>query len=209
MSRLSRGPTPLRTFFRQIHPVDRSLLIFMAVLLAQSVYNLFVPGDPGQATGDIDIVVRTSSAAIFGYFLSANFTRRTTSSRQAPVQGQAHMLEMGERTAPTGPMARIGFDAGSDPALPGPPPAQATSPAGETASTGCLQIRVAAAIGLLCLVALLALRNLSQWGMLSIQWEAVTATVSQLRDFISGCVGFLIGCPTQSDPSVPSSNQNP
>lgn len=209
MSPLARCLTPLRAFFRQIHLVDRSLLIFMAVLLVQSVYSLFAPGDPGQAAGDIDIVVRTSSAAIFGYFLSANFIRHTTAGGQAPVQGQAHILETEGDAAPAGPMARIGFDTGSDPALPGPPPTQDSSPAGEGTAAGCLQIRVATAIGLFCLVALLALRNLSQWGLLPVQWEGVAATVAQLRDFVSGCVGFLIGCPTPSDPSAPPSSQTP
>ena len=208
MNRLPRCRFSLRAMLGQMHLVDRSLLLFMAVLLAQSVYSLFVPGETGQAAGDIDIVVRTSSAAIFGYFLSANFIRHAASG-QAPVQEQTHMLEMGPASS-TGPVARIGFDTTSDPNEPltagGAQPAPG-APAGEEA--GCLQIRVAAAIGLICLVALLALRNLSQWGVLPPQWEASTATVAQLRDFVSGCVGFLIGCPTHADSSVPSSVQTP
>lgn len=200
MNRLPRCLIPLRVFLRQLHPVDRNLLIFMAVLLVQLVYSLFAPGDPGQAAGDIDIAVRTSSAAVFGYFLSANFIRHTTGGGQAPAQGPPHKLELGDGSAPAGPVARIGFDTGSDPAESGLPPAQDPAPAGEGSPAGCLQIRVATAIGLFCLVALLALRNLSQWGILPVRWEEATATVAQLRDFVSGCVGFLIGCPTQPGP---------
>ena len=66
----------LRTGLSKIHPVDRSLLLFLAVLLAQSAYSLFVPGGESQLSGDIDIIVRTSSAAIFGYLLSGNFIDR-------------------------------------------------------------------------------------------------------------------------------------
>ena len=58
---------------------------------------------------------------------------------------------------------------------------------------------VATGIGLFCLVALLVLRNLSQWGLVSAESNSVASAVVQLRDFVSGCVGFLIGCPTHSD----------
>ena len=199
MSRLSRSPSCLR----RIHAVDKSLLLFMAVLLAQSVYNLFVPGAAGQATGDIDIVVRTSAAAIFGYFLSANFIQRASSVGQAPAEGQTHILETGSESSPSaGPVARIGFDTGAEPAEPAQPgdiQIQESSAQTGTAPAGCLQIKVATVIGLSSLAALLVLRNLSQWDLLPVQWEAVSATAAQLRDFVSGCVGFLIGCPTESD----------
>ena len=199
MSRLSRSPSCLR----RIHAVDKSLLLFMAVLLAQSVCNLFVPGAAGQATGDIDIVVRTSAAAIFGYFLSANFIQRASSAGQAPTGGQTHILETGSESSPSaGPVARIGFDTGAEPAEPAQPgniQLQESAAQTETAQAGCLQVKVATVIGLSCLAALLVLRNLSQWGLLPAHWEAASATVAQLRDFVSGCVGFLIGCPTQSD----------
>ena len=206
LGRYPHCPGALGAALGQIHLVDRCLLVFMAVLLAQSVYSLFVPGTAGQAAGEIDIVVRTSSAAIFGYFLSANFIRHAAG--QTPAGEAAHILEA-EHTPASGPLDRIGFDAGDGPAQAGDLTAGGAHgvPApGEVQAAGCLQIRVAAAIGLLCLVALLALRNLSQWGMVSVRWEAVAATVAQLRDFVSGCVGFLIGCPTHPDSNPPSSN---
>lgn len=191
----------LRGILGRMHLVDRSLLLFMVVLLAQSIYSMFSPGAAGQATGDIDIIVRTSSAAIFGYFLSANFIRHTVSTGQAPTESQANILETGgEPSASAGPMARIGFDTGSEPVQTGGVQVQDTVPAqGREAEAGGLQIKVATAIGLSCLLALLLLRNLSQWDLLPAQWEVVDATVAQLRDFVSGCVGFLIGCPTQSN----------
>lgn len=64
---------PVRAAWQQLHLVDRCLLILMAILLAQSTYTLFFPAGYGQLSGSIDIVIRTSAAAIFGYFLSANF----------------------------------------------------------------------------------------------------------------------------------------
>lgn len=62
----------------RIRLMDRCLLVFMGVLLAQSAYSLFSAPALGTETGGIDIIVRTSAAAIFGYFLSANYRRETT-----------------------------------------------------------------------------------------------------------------------------------
>ena len=68
MSRKNTCRTALRTAVSNIHLVDKSLILFMLILLAQSAYSLFFPGDSSPLVGDIDIIVRTSAAAIFGYF---------------------------------------------------------------------------------------------------------------------------------------------
>ena len=175
----------LRGLLDRIHPVDKGLLLFMLVLLAQSAYSSFCPGEAGPTVDEIDIIVRTSAAAIFGYFLSANFIRRAASGGQTPAASPPHTLETDSGTP--------------DPGAPGSARAEA-EPAGENSAANCLQVVVATAIGLFCLVTLLVLRNLSQWG-LAAESDSTAATVVQFRDFISGCVGFLIGCPTHSDTS--------
>ncbi|MCQ7013166.1 hypothetical protein M9Y11_20315, partial [Clostridioides difficile] len=53
----------------KIKLIDRCLIIVMAILMFQSIYNLFVNEVNSQDTTTIDVVVRTTSAAIFGYFL--------------------------------------------------------------------------------------------------------------------------------------------
>lgn len=195
----------LRAVLANIHPVDKSLLLFMLALLLQSAYSIFCPGPASQISEEIDIIVRTAAAAIFGYFLSANFTRRTTSAGQAPTDPAARKLETGA-DAPSetpGPMARIGFsDSGESTAEPGAAQTkESLSP--EDIAANRLQVIVAAGIGLFCLIVLLALRNLTQWGLVSAESDSVAATVVQFRDFISGCVGFLIGCPTHSNNQTP------
>ena len=213
MSRLSRLRACLRDTMGGIHPVDKSLMLFMLVLLAQSACNLLFPNIGGAFTGDIDIIVRTSCAAIFGYLLSANFMRHTTPSGQAPTSQAPHILETGitPTSGEAAPMAKIGFSAGDTQPGPGDaqPQAGGAQADGQAAvpdspAVTCLQVRVATAIGLFCLAILLILRNMSHWGILPAQSDAVLATVSQFRDFVSGCVGFLIGSPTQRQ-----SNQNP
>mgnify|MGYP001864207630 CR=1 FL=1 len=55
----------------------------------------------------------------------------------------------------------------------------------------------AAAVGLFCLLTLLLLRNLPPEDPAVVRSDSATATVAQFRDFVSGCVGFLIGQPSQ------------
>lgn len=181
-----------RTAMRHIHPVDKSLLLFMLILLIQSAANLFFPASDGSVAGEIDIVVRTSAAAIFGYFLSANFIGHEEDDRQAPRAAQAHTLKAGTRSVQgSAPRAKIGFSP-DEPVL--EPDTPELRPPEQSAL--CLQVRSATFIGLFCLAALLLLRNLTQLGIVPPPSDSVTGTIVQFRDFISGCVGFLIGCPT-------------
>lgn len=186
----------------RIHRVDKSLLLFMAALLIQPVYSIFAPAAGGQSSGDIDIIARTSSAAIFGYFLSANFIRHTTSG-QAPSGQQDHILETGPETAqPAAPRAQIDFSAGDAQAQHGKLQTQQSPPA-NSLSANCLQVAVATSIGLFCLIALLLLRNLEQWGIALAQSDSATAAVIQFLDFVSSCIEFLIGYPTQTNSPTP------
>lgn len=195
------GRCGLRGLLDRIHPVDKGLLVFMLVLLIQSAYSIFCPAGAGQAAEDIDIIVRTSAAAIFGYFLSANFIRHTAG--QTPASLPPRKLETGKGlpTDPAAPMGRIGFSDGGQAAAPdtaGTADSTPDSSAGNDAAN-CLQVAVATCIGLFSLVTLLVLRNLSQWDLTAAESDSVAATVVQFRDFVSGCVGFLIGCPTHTD----------
>ena len=100
---------------------------------------------PGTETGGIDIIVRTSTAAVFGYFLSANYR-----------------LE----AAP-----------------------------GEDDPDNSLQVVTTAGIGLFCLLTLLVFRAAALLDPGLAASDSATATLAQFRDFVSGCVGFLIGSP--------------
>lgn len=134
--------------------VDKCLLAFLAVLLAQSAYSLFSASS--AETGGIDVIVRTSAAAVFGYFLSGG---------------------------------------GCCEPEPGTP-----------ARLRALRFRVltASGVGLFCLLTLLAYRAVLLHSPGFAAPENAAATVAQLRDFVSGCVGFLIGCPSgRQDRSEP------
>lgn len=165
-----------------IHPVDKSLILFMALLLGQSAYTLFHPSG-GQAARDIDVIIRTASSAIFGYFLSANFA---TGQSAAPSGAQPRTISTADGETVPSLTGRIGFL--SRPS--GPETGGAASSGGQAEGAFCLQVAAATGIGLFCLAALMVLRNTAGPD------AADSAVAVQFRDFVSGCVGFLIGSPT-------------
>lgn len=180
-----------RAAWRRIHLVDRCLILVMAVLLIQSAYTLFFPGESTQLSGNIDIVIRTSAAAIFGYFLSANFAVRDPEGGQVPAGAPAHRIESAETVSGSSVKNQIGFVADTAAAEAGS--IQVSEPA---AGCGGPQVLAAACIGLFCLAVLILLRNWGQGAISPAASDSLTATITQFRDFVSGCVGFLIGCPS-------------
>ena len=129
---------------RRISLVDRCLMLFMLILLLQSGFSLFLAPPAPSGTSAIDVMIRTSSAAIFGYFLSGSFGKTPT---------------------------------GADP-LP----------------NGSLQTAAISVIGILALLFLLAVRYFFPSDEIS------SAATSQLRDFVSAGVGFLVSRGTGRDP---------
>lgn len=192
--------TLLSRYRRRVHLVDRCLLLMMLILLLQSTISLFLSGADVHAATSVDVVIRTASAAIFGYLLGGNFGLTSSEVGQAQSALPQHMLEESAQSGAPSPeiQARIGFAAEELP----PETTQIAAPPairdiGSVSSAG-VQIRVAAGIGIFCLVALLILRNLMEFGVIAELSESANATVIQFRDFVSGCVGFLIGSPTHS-----------
>lgn len=186
--------TRLRASVSAIHPVDRCLILFAVVLLAQSVYSLFAPEETPLA-GNIDTMVRTSLAAVFGYFLSSNFNAGS-SGKPAQEETTSPQAEPLLEETPSDSQREAQQEAA--------PPAENTASrvAGAPATVSRLQIFLAAGIGLVCLMALLVLRchpSLAEHALSG----SPAATVTQFRDLVSGCIGFLIGCPVHGSASEP------
>lgn len=128
---------------RRVRLADGCLLVFLAVLLAQSAYSLFSAGS--AETEGIDIIVRTSAAGVFGHLLSGG--GRCPQEPRDPAESRA------------------------------------------------LRFRAlaAAAIGIFCLFTLLAYRAVLLHRPGFAAPDSAAATVAQFRDFVSGCIGCLIG----------------
>lgn len=192
----------LRAAFAKIHLVDKCLLMLMFVLLAQSGYVLLTNGANSEQANPVDIIVRTAAASIFGYFLSANFVQRQTAAKGHDIKAQKPEVLEGDGENQIGeslhmPQNKIGFalekretelEQGSAIGE------EIPQDNGKISGVTRLQILTTAAIALFCLIALILVRDIT--GTAAPVSAAATAVASQFRDFISGCVGFLIGCPT-------------
>lgn len=179
----------LKRSLYKIHLVDRCLMVFMVVLMTQSAYGLFTCEAATSETNSIDAVARTSAAAIFGYFVSANFIRSSGARSPSDTQAAGALLPPPDPPAQSRP---IGFEqpaAQEELTLGATGPGKSKEESTETPARH-LQILVTTAVGLSSLVILLIYRNFRELV------PAAAATLSQLRDFVSGCVGFLIGCNT-------------
>lgn len=185
--------------YSKIHLVDKCLMIFMFILLMQSAYTLLLsPSTVGEAH-TIDVIVRTSISGIFGYFLSVNFIRQessglTETSNYPPPpiltdSGESHQKNSIGFTAPA---ANTKLQPGSVDFTTSPQPKINQSIIGK------LQILVASFIGIFCLLSLIVVRDLCLNQLIDATAPSFVATVSQFRDLISSCVGFLIGCPTDN-----------
>lgn len=211
----------LRASVSSIHLVNRCLILYTAVLLAQSVYSLFAP-EQTLLAGEIDTMVRTSLAAVFGYFLSGSFNagssgkeaqeelavpKEDSQPKEAsvkpsfaavpPLQGAPQQVAAQQAAAP-----QEAAQQGAAWQAEAPQTAETLDAAEPTVSketktsptVSRLQILLAAGMGLVCLVALLVLRCFPGLAEQAVSGSPA-ATVAQFRDLVSGCIGFLIGCP--------------
>lgn len=178
----------IKKILSRISLVDRFLILFMFLLFCYMAYQLFY-GGLSDENNTIDVIVQTSAATIFGYFISVNSLTAvpkkesisqslTTTSGTAPVS---------QEKGPVG--VKIGFQdpSGESQTEMGKITVSET-PDASKGTCGKLQIWVVSAVGLLSLVILIGAK-----GYPDVTPE-LTALVSQLRDFLFGCIGFLVGC---------------
>ncbi|CCL26593.1 TPA: hypothetical protein ACSVPQ_000376 [Clostridioides difficile] len=183
----------------KIKLIDRCLIIVMAILMFQSIYNLFVNEVNSQDTTTIDVVVRTTSAAIFGYFLSANFIKRplrkyTNTDVSSNLFIDNNLSPKGQESSQNNIMNvknTIGFTSEADNYEKKIP--INNNEGFEEGETSELQIIIATVICIVALTVLFVVRNFTT------TTSASLGTISQMRDFVSGCVGFLLGCPSKTD----------
>lgn len=168
-------------FFSGIGIVDRFLLVFMLVLFGCMVTYLFASHSEGNET--VNTLVKTSAASVFGYFISANFLK----TKESQTTEEPETRSVGKTPAQA---AKILSDETAEPVEnPVLPERQLPGTIQPTASTECrskMQILIVSLIGLLSLAALLVSYSLKN------ESSGFVSTVSQLRDFVSTCIGFLI-----------------
>lgn len=195
---------------KRIDLVDRCIMLILIILMAQTIFNLFTH-HAGQNEA-IDIVIRTSLASLFGYIISANFIRHessTTMPNETPLQPEQFSqltledlstssinLTSSNQDSVMESMQPTGVDI-IDPLLHLTNPIEnkekfSLSGFDQKSRPHDIQILFITAIGLIALISLLMANNLETID------ETLASTISQLRDFVSGSIGFLIGCSTHN-----------
>lgn len=196
----------MKKSFKRIALIDKCLIIFMTILMIQSIYNLFANESISQETNTIDVVIRTTSAAIFGYFLSANFIKKSTDNNINSVPPEPlkkiKQIELSDQPAEhqniINSKTNIGFTANATDTHITPNTVTdddyiSNDDYNDMNEISHQQIIIATIIGITSLCVLLAARN-----FITVT-PNMSGTISQLRDFVSGCVGFLLGCPPKSN----------
>lgn len=140
-------------WWMSLYLADRFLLIFMVILQVQTAHNLFFNELAGKNAAALDVVIRTTAAAIFGYFISAGF------------RGEANDSDVVD---PIKSEQKISCDKDYNRRI-------------------RQQTIIVASIGISSLLFLILARNYNETTIAS------HSTISQMRDFVSGSVGFLIG----------------
>ncbi len=185
----------LRNFFRRIShriadipSVERVLLVLMALLFGQ--FLIMLTWKPDQDTATIDIVTRSIAAMIFGYFIGGNVGSATDSGSTTDAVAR---VQSKKPAAPDVTSARIGFS--SEATEPAQSTAQNAAPVqtGRTSATGGgrYQVWIVGAIGILALALMFLVRNVEAFHK-TLELESSIATISQLRDFAAGSIGFLV-----------------
>lgn len=166
--------------------VDRFLMLFMLVLFGYLVVKVFFGAGGSQDNDTIGVIVRTSLASIFGYFISSNFAAGASSSQMTDARG----VHLPSETLNPSPSARLRNQIGFETSVlqsSGEVSSAKESPA-PVKRCGKAQVYVVASIGLCSLVILLATTKLQDAA------SEIAAMKSQLRDFVSACIGFLVSC---------------
>ena len=156
--------------FKSIGVKNIFLILFVIILMSQTIYNLFENEVKGNSSA-IDIVVRTTMAGLFGYIMGKGFAVKkhdiTSNNKEneyktyVPVEqfGENKQIDEEKNAKDTPEKPEKDYD---------------------------FQIIIVGTLGILSLLILIVTRNLN------VLTSENIATISQLRDIVSGSTGFLI-----------------
>lgn len=181
----------IRNMLSGVSLVDVVLVLFMMVLLAYLTAHLFTGIEPDKESNSIDIIVRTSAAGVFGYFISRNFGRKVRKTSSGSTSAVSRQTIDAATSSPIGFRAQSPSDPEQGTLNTVDLSAEVTEYADTVqAEAQCdrMQVLIVSAIGLFSLIVLLIARQFYSTA------GEFTAIVSQLRDFLSASIGFLISC---------------
>lgn len=164
--------------------VDRFLILFMLILLLYTAIGLFTGMSDSQNDDMVDTIIRTSAASIFGYFISSNFVKTNTTtdsySDNLNIPAQANDENLNVQLSNQNEFV-TSADVTEEPVK-----TYVTELSSDQISCSKLQVIIVSAIGGCALILLFITK------FFIAETSEISATVSQLRDFVSACIGFLV-----------------
>lgn len=73
---------------KKISLADKFLLIILAILFIQTSYHLFFHELSGYDNSSVDVIIRTTTAAIFGYFIGGGFLKDSDDKKQDRIKDE-------------------------------------------------------------------------------------------------------------------------
>lgn len=181
--KISALPRLVISWWKRLHLVDRILLIFMVILLAQAARSLFFYECASQNSDAMHTAIRTTAASIFGYFISAGF--RGSDQSSASAQGEGALPADQDKTADPNTQTSLSE---SEVSRSNTHTKTATEPSDDSTDQRLhQQMLIVGMIGMFSLLILVIACDSMK------DTTGAVAALSQLRDFVSGSVGFLIG----------------
>ena len=179
----------IKKVISQFDIADRFLILFMLILYLYMMYNLFAGAVYSDDNNAINIITRTSSASIFGYFISGNFAKKNSVENTSNTKYSILSNDQNSNNSDNYIENKIGFQTSSDMSEyeKGNISFKQDEPK-ITDHPSKKQIIIVSLIGIFSLTALIMTRHYQD------TTPELTAIISQFRDFISACIGFLIGC---------------
>lgn len=169
--------------------VDRFLIFFILILFLYTAINLLIGSADTENANTVNTIVRTSSAAIFGYFISSNFNKRDSDNTADNLSSDSPIIQNTEFSDDSGVQLKnpLGFETSSEISE------QKTGKVSVYRENdplpvycGKIQIIIVSSIGIGSLILLFIIRYSAS------ESHEIAAIVSQLRDFVSACIGFLV-----------------
>lgn len=167
---------------------DKALIIIMFILLLQCIYNLFMP-EPSTNNGiSINVIVRTTVASIFGYFLSENFLKHEvikSSDSNSPIIVTINEDELDDKDG------KEKYLKDEDKNCKIESKNKSNNLSTDLKYYICnksFQVIIALSV---CVIALSSLIIGYDFNLIP---EEANPSIIQFRDLISSCVGFLLGC---------------
>ena len=162
--------------WKEIAISDKALIIIISILLVQCVYNLFTPEPVSSNEITICVIVRTTVASIFGYFLSENFLNHNRSQQK---NSKTEITVTSDDNINNNNVTSKFKTKNKS--------ATVQTESKYYICNRTLQVIIALSV---CIITLGSLLIAHDFHLIS---EDTNPTIIQFRDLIASCIGFLLG----------------